>query len=223
MRAHDASELAPRWLPAVRSTAAAEPAARPHARHHEAAAILFADIVGFTRICERLEPDAAFAVLHGFHERMAHTVAARGASICDAIGDGVMAVWSGPDGEENAAQAFRCAFVMLAAMNDWSGERGPAATPLKIGLGLHAGPVMIGRTGGPLQPKLSAFGDAVNVANRLERMTRGRGTDLIVSDVLFLAAAAALPREPRLARFQPAEEVRVAGRAAPIRIRIAAA
>lgn len=189
-------------------------------RANASAAILFADIVGFTGLSEMLTPHQTFSLLADFHDRMAQVVGDRGAAICDVIGDGVMAVWTGAGGEDNASRALSSAFAMLEAMRRWGGG-GVADETLRIGVGLHCGPVMTGRTGTALQSKLSAFGDAVNVAHRLERLTRSRAAAVIASTALLRAAGAARPGDRQIAHFQPDEEVVLPGRTAPIRIRVA--
>lgn len=220
MRAHDLNELGSGGMRSFRPVPGLAPlSAGP--RQTASAAILFADIVGFTGLSERLTPNETFSLLAGFHERMAHVVGSRGAAICDVIGDSVMAVWTGASGEQNAARALESGFAMLEAMRRWGGGRGVADETLQIGIGLHAGPVMTGRTGTALQSKLSAFGDAVNVAHRLERLTRSRSAAVIASATLLRAARAARPGDYLVSRFQVDEEVVLPGRTAPIRIGIA--
>src|SRR4029453_8584248 len=88
------------------------------------AAVLFADFVGFTRICEELRPTQVIALLDSFHGHMARTIAMHGAAIDDYIGDGVMAVWDGLDrGSDSAVRAMRCALAMLAAVEQWNRRR----------------------------------------------------------------------------------------------------
>lgn len=184
------------------------------------AAVLFADIVGFTRLCETLEPAGTFALLSGFHERMALAVADHDAAIGDPVGDGIMAVWCGP-APAAARAALACGFAMLEAIDDWNRARRDGL-PLRIGVGLHAGPVIIGRVGAAGHGKLGAFGDTVNVAHRLERMTRARRSDIIVSEELFRAVARHHPAERRLASFPAASRADIPGRAEGVAIRAAA-
>jgi adenylate cyclase len=193
------------------------------------AAVLFADIVGFTRLCEAMDPAAAFTLLDGFHRRMAGAIAAHAAAVDDYIGDGVMAAWSGA-GAASARSALCCGFAMLEAVEGWNRERiRRGAAALQVGIGLHAGAVMIGRTGGvprtdgEPRTKLGVYGDTVNVANRLERMTRAYQARLIVSEDLYQAVAVAAPTEARLARFPLAVRARIPGRSQPLSIRVAAA
>ncbi|MGL4962269.1 MAG: adenylate/guanylate cyclase domain-containing protein [Inquilinus sp.] len=184
------------------------------------AAVLFADIVGFTRLCQTLEPAGTFALLSGFHQRMAEAAAEHGATIGDPIGDGIMAVWCGP-APAAARAALRCGFAMLEAIEDWNRARRDGL-PLSIGVGLHAGTVMIGRVGAAGHDKLGAFGDTVNVAHRLERLTRTRRSDIIVSEELFRAVADHAPSERRLAHFPVVCSAEIPGRAEGLAIRMAA-
>lgn len=191
----------------------------PEAPRSAFAAVLFADIVGFTRLCEALEPAGAFALLSGFHHRMAQAAAGHGAAIADPIGDGMMAVWCGP-APAAARSALRCGFAMLEAIEEWNRARRDGL-PLRIGVGLHAGAVMIGRVGAAGHDKLGAFGDTVNIAHRLERMTRTHRTDIIVSDDLFQAVADHPPPDGRLARFPAVRRTHIPGRAGGLAIRAA--
>jgi adenylate cyclase len=157
--------------------------------------VLFADIVGFTRLCEDLSPADAIALLGDFHRRMARIIAAHGAEIDDYIGDGVMAVWGGMRAaSDDAARALRCAIAMLDALARWNDESSARrAGPVRIGIGLHTGEAMIGNSGDAQRAKLMVLGDAVNVASRLERATRQHGASLIVSDDLMRAACRHAP------------------------------
>lgn len=194
-----------------------DPAGQPRSAY---AAVLFADIVGFTRLCGTLEPAGTFALLSGFHQRMAEAAADHGAAIGDPIGDGIMTVWCGP-APAAARAALRCGFAMLEAIEDWNRARRDGL-PLRIGVGLHAGTVMIGRVGAAGHGKLGAFGDTVNVAHRLERMTRTHRSDIIVSEELFRAVALHDPAERRLAWFPAASRADIPGRAEGVAIRAAA-
>jgi adenylate cyclase len=208
----------PRRLPALRP--AGRVSDRVEAPRSAFAAVLFADIVGFTRLCRTLEPAGTFALLSGFHQRMAEAVAEHGAVIGDPIGDGIMAVWCGP-APAAARAALRCGFAMLEAIDDWNQARRDGL-PLRIGVGLHAGAVMIGRVGAAGHDKLGAFGDTVNIAHRLERMTRTRHSDIIVSEELFRAVADHAPSERRLAHFPVVYSAEIPGRAEGLAIRAAA-
>jgi adenylate cyclase len=182
--------------------------------------VLFADIVGFTALSEEIDPVEVFALLSGFHQEMANQIASHGATLDDYVGDGAVAMWIAPDAEVTKLQnAISCAFAMLQAMENWNRDR-PAALPAaRIGIGMHAGPLVVGATGLPGRSKLGAFGDTVNVANRLERMTRVLRTDLVVSDDLFRTLATEAPADERLGSFPYVLTAHLPGRGRPIRVR----
>lgn len=186
--------------------------------------VLFADIVGFTTLSEELDPVEVFALLSGFHREMAKQIAGHGATLDDHVGDGAVAMWITRGPEVSILQnAISCGFAMREAMEIWNRER-PAALPAaRIGIGMHAGPLVVGAIGLPGRSKLGAFGDTVNVANRIERTTRTLGTDLVVSDDLFRMLATELPADERLCAFPHVLTTRLPGRGRPIGLRPALA
>jgi adenylate cyclase len=182
--------------------------------------VLFADIVGFTALSEEIDPVEVFALLSGFHQEMASQIASHGATLDDYVGDGAVAMWIASDAEVAMSQnAISCGFAMLRAMEDWNRQRAAALPAARIGIGIHAGPLVVGATGLPGRSKLGAFGDTVNVANRIERMTRALQTDLIVSDDLFRMLATEAPADERLGSFPYTLTARLPGRGRPIRVR----
>jgi adenylate cyclase len=182
--------------------------------------VLFADIVGFTSLAEEIDPAEVFALLSGFHREMARQIVSHGATLDDYVGDGAVAMWIAPDPEVSILRdAISCGFAMREAMDSWNRDR-PAALPAaRIGMGIHAGPLAVGVTGLAGRGKLGAFGDTVNVANRIERMTRVLGTDLVVSDDLFRMLATEAPADERLCWFPRVLSARLPGRGRPIRLR----
>jgi len=157
---------------------------------HEApllfAAVLFADIKGFTRFCQSVDPYTAFRVLSTFHERMAEVISDHSATVTAVAGDEVMAAWCGTPSSV-AAKALRCGNAMLKTVSEFNSEEAFLPFDLSIGVGIHAGHVILGRVPGSLNN--SVYGDTVNIASRLEQMTRTYQTDLIVSDELVQMAA----------------------------------
>jgi adenylate cyclase len=182
--------------------------------------VLFADIVGFTTLSEEIDPVEVFALLSGFHHEMAKQITGHGATLDDHVGDGAVAMWISHDPDVSLLQdAISCGFAMREAMENWNRDR-PAALPAaRIGIGMHAGPLVLGTIGLPGRSKLGAFGDTVNVANRIERMTRILGTDLVVSDDLFRMLATELPADERLGSFPRVLTARLPGKGRPIRLR----
>jgi adenylate cyclase len=156
-------------------------------------AVLFADIVGFTRMAESMAPEAVVTMLRQFHERMATQIFACGGSIEKYIGDEIFAVFGVPEpGPEDAANALRCGGLMLDALNQWNAEREVAGEPrLAIGIGLNYGPAVLGDVGSEQTLSFTVIGDTVNTASRLQALTRSLACPLVAADAIVLAALAA--------------------------------
>ena len=150
-------------------------------------AILFADIRGFTALSEsRLPYDIVF-ILNRYFAAMGRAVEAAGGRVDKFVGDGVMALF-GVDGDRDAAcrEALAAARLMstrLVELND--SLRGELTEPLRIGIGIHAGPAIVGEMGYAGATSITAIGDAVNTASRLEGLTKDFGAELVVSAELL--------------------------------------
>jgi adenylate cyclase len=144
-------------------------------------AVLFADIVGFTGMSETRSPEQVIALLRGFHGRMEAVVFAHGGTLDKYIGDAVMATFGTPHtGPRDAADALACATAMADAMAAWNLERMAAGdAPVRAGIGLQYGPAVLGDTGGAHRLEFAVIGDTVNVASRLERLTRSLDADIV--------------------------------------------
>jgi len=147
------------------------------------AAILFADIVGFTRHAESLSSEETLDLLCAYHGRMAAAVFAHGGTLDKFIGDGMMATFGTPDpSDRDAADAVACARAILDAVADWNSARAAAGLePVAVGVGVHVGPVVLGNIGDARRLEFAVVGDTVNVASRLERLTRTLETGLVLS------------------------------------------
>jgi adenylate cyclase len=156
-------------------------------------AVLFADIVGFTSMAERMAPEAVVAMLREYHERMTAQIFACGGTIDKYIGDEIFAVFGVPETNiEDAANALRCADLMLAALEHWNKERQARGEPrLAIGIGLNYGPAVLGDVGSEHSFSFTVIGDTVNTASRLQRLTRSLDTPLVVGDPLVDAVKSA--------------------------------
>lgn len=151
------------------------------------AVILFADVVGFTGLCEGLPPRAVMALLRSFHARMAECVFAHGGTLDKFVGDSVMATFGTPrPSARDASRALACARAMLAALKAWNVERDASREPaVRVGIGLHFGPVVLGYIGDPRRLEYAVLGDTVNIASRLEELTRSLETPLVCSGALI--------------------------------------
>ena len=157
-------------------------------------AVMFVDIVGFTRVAERQTPDDVVALLREFHGRMESAVFNQHGTLDKFLGDGLMATFGTPDpGTHDAGNALRCGRAMLADIDLWNGERKQAgAEPIEISIGLHHGIVVLGDIGSARRLEYAVLGDTVNVASRLEERTRTLGVRMAMSDDL----AKAVGRDP---------------------------
>jgi adenylate cyclase len=146
--------------------------------------ILFSDIRGFTTLSETLPPQQVLALLDDYFGHMTQIVMAHGGMVNKFLGDGMLACWGVPDhSDDHAEQAMRAALDMrtkLVELNAWREQHGEP--PLRIGIGLHTGVVAAGMLGGTQQHEYTIIGDAVNVASRVEGLTKTLGVDILVSE-----------------------------------------
>jgi adenylate cyclase len=182
------------------------------------AAVLFADIVGFTGLSQRLGPEGTLEMLREFHRRMATAVFDHQGSVDKYIGDAVMATFGAPrHTDRDAANALRCAADMVDAVAGWNAGRVDAGEmPIRIGIGLHYGPVVSGDMGDDRRLEFAVIGDTVNVANRLEELTRERKVTALVSVDAVRAAEAVAPGLAGSLGLTPAPAAAVRGRAEPV-------
>ncbi len=153
-------------------------------------AVLFADIVGFTRIAETQSAQDVIDLLRGFHQRMENAVFAHGGTLDKFLGDGLMATFGTPrTGLKDTINALACLRAMLAAIDLWNAERAASgdSTPLRLSIGLHFGMVVLGDIGSERQLEFAVVGDVVNVASRLEELTRTMNVRAVVSEAFVQA------------------------------------
>ena len=158
-------------------------------------AILFADLRGFTKLSEGKLPYDVVFVLNQYFKAMGEAVDSAGGKLDKFIGDGVMALFGideGPDeGCRRAVAAARRMAEALAQLND--ALKMDLDQKLRIGIGIHCGPAIVGEMGHGSAMHLTAVGDAVNTASRLESATKDFAAELVISaEVGERAGAAAL-------------------------------
>src|SRR4029077_20658089 len=149
-------------------------------------------IVGFTRMSETMEPEGVVTMLREFHERMTAQIFACGGTVEKYIGDEIFAVFGIPSASENdAANALRCADLMLTALDRWNDERQTKGEPrLAIGIGLNYGPAVLGDVGSEHSMSFTVIGDTVNTASRLQGLTRTLKPPLVIAAPLVDAIRA---------------------------------
>ncbi len=152
-------------------------------------AVLFADIVGFTRLAENDSPSKVIGLLREFHARLEQAVFDNGGTLDKFLGDGVMATFGTPaPGEHDAGNALACARAMLSAIDEWNREReARGAAPIRLSIGIHHGAVVLGDIGSERRLEFAVIGDVVNVASRLETLTREIDAQVALSQELVSA------------------------------------
>jgi len=154
-------------------------------------AVLFADLRGFTRLAERKLPYDVVFILNRYFEAVGGAITDAGGIVNQFTGDGVMALF-GVDGgpEEGSRQAVRGAAAMVARVQELSRTLAEdLATPLRLGIGIHTGPTVVGRMGYADTTYLTAVGDTVHVAARLEALTKDYACDLVLSEEVATRAS----------------------------------
>jgi adenylate cyclase len=144
-------------------------------------AILFADIVSFTKRAEKTEPEELLALLNTYMTSMIDVIFKTGGVVDKLMGDGIMAFWGAPNDLENPSRAaIDCALRMLENLHELQ-KNDPRFADLDIGIGISTGDVVVGNLGGENRFDYSVIGDTVNFASRLEGLTRHFKVHLLVS------------------------------------------
>jgi adenylate cyclase len=146
--------------------------------------VMFADLRGFTALAERLYPYDSVFLLNRYFEVMSEAIERHGGVVDKFLGDGIMALFgvapSQGAGSRDALLASRDMIAALAGLNREFG--GTLAEPLRMGIGIHMGPAVLGRVGGVGRGGLTALGDSVNIASRLENLNKEFGSTLVISE-----------------------------------------
>jgi len=170
-----------------------------------AASILFLDIRGFTPLIEKLGPDQAITFINAFLSRMEPAVQAGGGFVDSYVGDAVMAVF-----DRGAGAAIDAALAMKRALKGWP-ESGTA--PVRFGIGIATGELTFGTIGAANRLKCGVIGDTVNLASRIEGLTKRYGLDLLITEETYQA----LP-DPGRYQIREVDLVAVVGRMTPVKL-----
>ncbi|HNV47131.1 MAG TPA: adenylate/guanylate cyclase domain-containing protein [Spirochaetota bacterium] len=176
-------------------------------------AILFTDIRSFTEITEKNRPEDVVALLNRYFSTMAEAVIRHGGTIDKYIGDAILAVFGAPRAySNNAERAVSAAFDMLRSLQniDTAGLIMPDGR-LDMGIGIHEGDVIVGNIGSKERFDYTVIGDAVNLASRLEGLTKMYRSHVIVSESVRAALKDAMT-------FRELDRVRVKGKGIPTTI-----
>ena len=183
------------------------------AERSQLAAILFCDLEGFTTAAEVVDPDRLQALLQRFYALIETTATAHGAVVAGYAGDGAMLILGLPEpSPEDPLQAIRCGEALLAAMPSWQAEAADhEIAKLNLRIGINYGRVRVGHVGGGDQIQLTATGDVVNVAARLQAETRAQGVAMLVS-ATTVEAARAQAGDLAVANLTPLPALQLRGR-----------
>ncbi len=137
-------------------------------------AVLFSDIRGFTALSEVARAEDVVALLNSYFSKQVEVIFRHGGTLDKFIGDAIMAFWGAPVATGNhAEQAVAAAIDMSAALEDLRGQLGELGAELEIGIGIHSGRAVVGFIGSADRLDYTVIGDTVNLASRIEGLTKG--------------------------------------------------
>jgi adenylate cyclase len=150
----------------------------------ETVTVLFSDVRGFTELSENLPPEQVVEILNFYFTKMTEAVHKHHGTVDKFIGDAIMAIWGAPvRSAAHAIDAVNAAVDMmqkLKEVNAWMNEKN--YPPLKIGVGINTGEAILGSVGSEQKADYTVIGDTVNVASRLEGITKQYGCEIIISE-----------------------------------------
>jgi len=163
--------------------------------------VLFADLQGFTELGEGLAPADLVTILNGYFERMSRAIVEHRGYVSKFLGDGILALFGALDANPwQTNDAIHAALAMRRTLADYNETLAAAGRPaLAMGVGVHRGPVVAGLIGSEGLMEYDVIGRTVNVASRVERLTRTHGVDILVTE----ATRAALDGRFRLRPMPP--------------------
>ncbi len=175
--------------------------------------VLFSDIRGFTSISEKLSPEEVAELLREYLTRMTEAVFKYGGTVDKFIGDAVMALYNAPfDQPDHAVQAVRTGLEFQEIVKELSDRwLAKCGSPLKNGVGINTGDAVVGTLGSAQRLEYTAVGDAVNLASRLEGLTKDFAAPVVVSESTYQAVS-------HLFVGRYLGEVTVKGKEIPVRI-----
>jgi class 3 adenylate cyclase len=142
--------------------------------------ILCCDIRGFTALSEHLNPSQLVTLVNQLYEQFAHVVNVKQGVIDKFLGDALLCIFEGTD---SAERAVACGIGIQAALNSFNAEKShPGYQVIRIGIGLHSGPVILGTIGSSERMDSTVLGLTVNLAKRLEELTKSLGVDMLISN-----------------------------------------
>jgi adenylate cyclase len=146
--------------------------------------VLFADLKGFTALCERLDPEQMVPILNGYFRVMTQAITEHHGRVTELMGDGLLALFGALEPNPwQTRDAVLGALAMRAALARYNETLRARGLPeLAVGIGIHRGEVLAGVMGNEELSKFGVVGDAINVAARVEQLTRELDVDLLITD-----------------------------------------
>ncbi|MFC1896137.1 adenylate/guanylate cyclase domain-containing protein [Thermodesulfobacteriota bacterium] len=173
--------------------------------------VMFCDMEGFTALSERIDPEEAYAIMDEVYEILIHKVHDYEGTVNEMTGDGIVALFGAPIALEDAPQrAIRSAHAIhreMVRFNEKMKHEQKTLLSLKMRIGIHTGPVVVGSLGNDLRVELKAVGDTVNLASRMESLAEP-GTTYVSEDTFKLTEG--------FFRFEGLGEKQIKGKAEPV-------
>jgi class 3 adenylate cyclase len=155
--------------------------------------ILFSDIRSFTSLSEKLTPEQSFSFINSYLNRMGPVIRAHNGFIDKYMGDGIMALFA-----RSAEDAVLAAVAMRKQLNEYNKERSAKNyLPIEIGAGIHTGRMMLGIVGEEMRMDGTVISDAVNIASRMESLTKAYACNILISADVYLQLGSDLAGETR--------------------------
>ncbi len=178
------------------------------------ATVLFSDIRGFTSLTEQMPPAALIALLNRYFQAVSATVTASGGVVNKFGGDSLLAIFGTPlnPNPDHARSAIQAAQEMLIALECFNADQRERGEPeLRCGIGIASGAVVAGNIGSEERLEYTVIGDTVNLASRLQNMTKEIGVTILINSTTAESVADQI-------ELQPLGEVAVRGKQAPVKI-----
>jgi two-component system sensor histidine kinase ChiS len=173
--------------------------------------IFFSDIRAFTELSEQLTVEENFAFINSYLARVVPIIKENGGFIDKYIGDAIMALFPGPEGPD---EAIRSAIDMQGKINEYNGHRAKMGyRSISMGVGIHAGSLMLGVVGVENRMENTVISDAVNLASRLQAITKAFNISLAISEEVFKSV-----KDPGAYTFRFIGKVRVKGKFEPVSV-----
>lgn len=179
------SRLAPAGV-VQRLVAGGAPASAEAAAERKVATALFADLVGYTAMSERLEPPVLARVLNGYFQRASDAIHEHRGHVSTFLGDGILAYFGAVQPNPwQCDDAVRASLAMRAAMREYNVELAAEGLPaLALGIGIHRGLGLAGLIGSRERREYGFVGPTVNLAARVQSLTRVHGVDILVTEAI---------------------------------------